>query len=77
MPIHDISFTIQEKILLSKDMTFDIKSDGTKLGTVLISKGNIEWLPAGNSVNKRSLSWEAFAALMEGQGREAKVKKAA
>ena len=25
------------------------------MGTLLISKGNIEWLPKGNSVNKKRL----------------------
>ena len=64
-----------EKILLSKDMTFDIKSDGSKLGTLLISKGNVEWIPSNNSVNKYRLSWEAFAEMMKLHGREVKIKK--
>jgi hypothetical protein len=75
MPSHDISFAMPEKILLSKDMKFDIKSDGSKLGTLLISKGNVEWIPSSNSVNKYRLSWEAFAEMMEHQGREVKIKK--
>ncbi|MFJ5400081.1 hypothetical protein [Pectobacterium sp. 21LCBS03] len=36
-----------------------------KLGTVLISKGNIEWLPSGDSVNKYRVSWGAFSNSME------------
>jgi hypothetical protein len=75
MPSHDISFEVPEKILLSKDMKFDIKSDGSKLGTMLISKGNIEWIPASNSVNKYRLSWEAFAEMMQSAGRVVKIKK--
>jgi len=51
MARHEISFEIPQKALLSKDAKFDAKSDGRKLGTLLISKGNIEWIPAGNSIN--------------------------
>ena len=54
--------------------TLDIKSDGSKLGSLLISKGNIEWVPANNSVKKRRLSWEKFAQLMETEGKVARMK---
>jgi len=40
----------------------------------LISKGNIEWVPANNSVKKRRLSWEKFAQLMESEGKVARIK---
>jgi hypothetical protein len=53
---------------------FDIRSDGSKLGSLLISKGNIEWVPASNSVKKRRLSWERFAELMESEGNIARMK---
>lgn len=46
-----------------------------KLGTLLISKGNIEWLPAGNHVNKYRLSWKKLAELMEEEGRHVKIAK--
>jgi len=39
------------------------------MGTLLISKGNIEWLTKGNSVNKKRLSLGRFALLIEEQGR--------
>jgi hypothetical protein len=45
------------------------------MGTLLISKGNIEWLPKGNSVNKKRLSWGRFALLIEEQGRSVKAKR--
>lgn len=38
-----------------------------------MSKGNIEWVPAGNYVNKKRLSWTKFAALMEAHGRDVKM----
>lgn len=71
---HDVSFEIPQKFVLAKDVVFDIKSDGSKLGSLLISKGNIEWVPANNSVKKRRLSWEKFAQLMESEGKVARMK---
>ena len=40
---------IATKFVLHKDVKIEVKNDEGKLGTVLVSKGNIEWLPAGNS----------------------------
>ena len=75
MPTHDVSFEIPQKVVLSKDIQFEIKSDGSKLGTLLISKGNIEWVPANNSVKKRRLSWEKFADMMETKGTVARITR--
>lgn len=74
MPRHDVSVAIPQKLVLSKDVEFEIKSDGQLLGNLLVSKGNIEWRPAKASVNKRRMSWEKFAALMDEQGSNAKIK---
>lgn len=72
---HEISLGINSKFVLHKDVEVDVKADGTKLGTLLISKGNIEWLPAGNHVNKYRLSWKKLAELMEAEGRQVKIAK--
>jgi hypothetical protein len=74
---HEVTMDIATKFVLHKDVKVEVKSDGSKLGTLLISKGNIEWLPSGASVNKKSLSWAKFAALMEAEGRASKVRKRA
>lgn len=73
---HEVSMDINNKFILHKDVMVEVKTNGKKLGTLLISKGNIEWLPSGNSVNKHRLSWAKFAALMEEQGKPTKAKKA-
>jgi hypothetical protein len=75
MAKHDVSFEIPQKFVLSKNVVFEIKSNNSKLGSLLISKGNIEWVPANNSVKKRRLSWERFAILMETEGKEARIKQ--
>lgn len=74
MATHDVSFEIPQKFVLAKDVVFEVKSDGAKLGSLLISKGNIEWVPANNSVKKCRLSWEKLAQLMESEGKIARIK---
>jgi hypothetical protein len=64
---HEISVEINEKVVLHKDAEIEVKKDGKKLGTILVSKGNIEWRPANKSVTKHRLSWTKFAELMEAQ----------
>jgi hypothetical protein len=61
MASHTISFKLPEKLVLAKDVEFEVKSNGTKLGKLLVSQGNIEWVPANNSVKKKRLTWEKFA----------------
>ena len=50
---HEVSAKLHTKIVAHKDLEIEVKTiDGgkpSKLGTLLISKGNIEWLPKGNS----------------------------
>ena len=70
---HEVVMDIATKFVLHKDVSVEVKKDGKKLGTVLISKGNIEWVPSGNSVNKKRLSWVKFAELMSREGKDVKV----
>lgn len=75
---HEVSAKLHTKVVAHKDLEIVVKTiDGgkpSKLGTLLISKGNIEWLPKGNSVNKKRLAWAQFAALVEEHGKTVKVK---
>lgn len=76
---HEVIATLHTKVVAHKDLEIEVKTltDGqaSKLGTLLISQGNIEWLPKGNSVNKKRLTWVRFAALIEAYGKTEKVKK--
>lgn len=72
MPQHEIIADIHTKAVLNKDVRFEVKVDGAKLGTLLISKGNVEWLPKGNSVNKFRMSWTKLASHMETHGNQVK-----
>jgi hypothetical protein len=71
---HEVLMELNEKVVLHKDIKIEVRKDKVKLGTVLVSKGNIEWLPANNSVNKHRLTWAKFAELMEDHGKNAKAK---
>lgn len=71
---NEVSLEINSKFVLHKDVEVEIKTDGRKLGTMLVSKGNLEWLPSGNHVNKRRVTWARFAELMETEGKEVKVR---
>lgn len=71
---HEVRVKIDTAVVAHKDLEVVVRSDEGKIGTLLISKGNIEWLPKGNSVNKQRLSWAKFAEFMEEYGKPAKAK---
>lgn len=71
---HEVRVKMDTAVVAHKDFEVVVRNDDGKLGTLLISKGNIEGLPKGNSVNKRRLSWAKFAALLEEHGKPAKAK---
>ena len=75
MAHHEVRARIDTKVIGHKDLEIVVKQDGAKLGRLLISKGNIEWLPRNKFVNKKRLSWERFAALMEREARSVKAKR--
>jgi curli biogenesis system outer membrane secretion channel CsgG len=71
---HEVRAKIDTKIVTAKDLEIVVRTGAGKLGTLLISKGNVEWLPRGNFVNKKRLSWEKFAALLEEEGKTTKIR---
>ncbi len=70
---NEVSMDINTKFVLHKDVEVEIKTKGKKLGKLLISKGNVEWVPSGNFVNKHRLSWEKFADLLVENGKQVKI----
>ena len=68
MAKHSVTLNLHQKLLQKKDTDIAVKIDGRKLGTLLVSQGNLEWLPANNSVNKYRLTWSRFAEVMEQNG---------
>ena len=72
---HKVTLNLNTNIVLHKDVEIVVHASTGKLGTLLVSKGNIEWLPVKKSVNKLRLSWTQFSKLMKAQGKPAKAKK--
>jgi hypothetical protein len=70
---HRVRLTLTTAVA-QKDVKIAVEAGSGKLGTLLVSKGNIEWLPKGNHVNKKRLSWEDFARLMRKNGAPKKAK---
>jgi hypothetical protein len=72
---HEVTAKLKTQ-LVSKDLEITVKtSESGTLGTLLISKGNIEWIPKYHSVNKRRFTWDKFAEFMEKKGKKKKVKR--
>jgi len=58
---HQITFTIPEQPLGKVDAEFTVKIDKQTLGTLKISKGSLDWTPAGYShENPFRVSWTKF-----------------
>lgn len=67
MSTHDIHMAMPEKVVLNKDVIFDVYSDKSKLGTLKISKGSVEWAPA-NFARGFHVMWEEFDKMMREYG---------
>ena len=73
---HSVSLEIPStRTVLHKDIKFEVRGSSGKLGTLLVSKGNIEWLPSPKSIKKQRLSWKQFAKGMAEYGKPARGAK--
>jgi len=51
-----------------EDIEFIVEQDGKRFGTLLVSKGAVEWRPT-NKVYRRKLNWTRFDQAMRESGR--------
>lgn len=56
------------------DVRFDVKDENGKVGTLLVSKGGIEWRPSKKQ--NRPIPWPDFDRLMRGYWGDEKKKTA-
>jgi hypothetical protein len=68
MPRHEIDITVPPKIVLNADVRFVVRSDGEKLGELLVSRGSVAWVP-GHSPNAIHVRWERFDEIMREERR--------
>ena len=70
---HKVIFNLPRRELGREDIEVivtltDKDGDGKRFGTLLVSKGAIEWRPT-NKVYRRKLNWARFDQLMRESGR--------
>ena len=65
---HKVIFNVPRRELGREDVEFVVERDGRRFGTLLVSKGGIEWRPT-NKVYRRNLKWDRFDQLMRDTGR--------
>ncbi len=63
MPRHHIEISLPTKPLKNVDTTIAVWSDGEKLGEMRISRGSLDWIPAGAQTHRR-ITWENLAYLL-------------
>lgn len=77
---HEIRLETNVNQVVNKDVTITVKAGKKgslkKLGVLLISKGNIEWIPSRNSTNKYRMAWADLATLIAENGRKVKINGA-
>ena len=61
---YTVDFTIPKRNLGRADVEFDVKQDGSMLGTLTVSKGSLVWFPTGTIYGYR-IGWHRFAQFME------------
>ncbi len=65
---HTVTFNLPKRTLGREDIEFVVEKDGVRFGTLLVSKGAVEWRPS-NKVYRRRLRWTRFDQLMREAGR--------
>lgn len=65
---HKVTFNVPRRQLGREDIEFVVEKDGVRFGTLLVSKGAVEWRPT-NKVYRRRLNWDRFDQLMRESGR--------
>jgi hypothetical protein len=66
---HKVTFSVPERSLGREDIEFVVMRDGVRFGTLLVSKGAVEWRPT-NKVYRQRLDWERFDQVMRESGRK-------
>ena len=64
---HKVTFDVPRRDLGREDIVFVVHKDDKRFGTLLISKGAVEWRPT-NKVYRRKISWDKFDQLMRQSG---------
>lgn len=64
---HNVELKIPPRDLGKADIEFNVKKDGSMLGTLKVSKGAVVWREANDTYGKK-LSWTKLAELFKNYG---------
>ncbi len=66
---HKVTFNIHDWTVPSKDIIFNVKSEGKKFGEIKISRGGVEWVPRSGKKGY-TMRWTKFDEVMLTNGRK-------
>lgn len=66
---HKVTFSLPERELGHADIEFLVRSNGSVIGKLLVSKGAIVWRQKWKSRRGKKLGWRTFHELMQKYGR--------
>ena len=64
---HDVKFSMPERDLGRADVEFKISHNGSKVGTLKVSKGALVWVPKDHTFGFK-IGWKDFDELMNRSG---------
>lgn len=64
---HDVIFNVPGRSLGRSDVEFQVKKDGSILGTLKVSKGSVVWFPA-NTTYGYKVNWSKFDNILQENG---------
>ncbi len=64
---HDVKFSIPSRDLGRADVEFAVWKDGTKLGTLAVSKGSVVWFPRDHTWGYK-MGWSNVDRVMAAEG---------
>jgi hypothetical protein len=67
MAAHDVTFTIPQTPASKADIQFVVRSNGSQLGRLLVSKGALVWYPR-KAKKGLKISWTKFDQFAVGEG---------
>jgi len=67
--VHRVTFSLPERELGHADIEFLVRSNGSVIGKLLVSKGAIVWRKKWKSRRGKKLGWRRFHELMQEHGR--------
>lgn len=63
---HEVRLTTQNLLIAGIDLTFNVKRDGSVLGTLEVSEGGLHWRPRSKTRGGGvSITWSEFAEWAE------------